>query len=166
MSEISANALAAIDAINLKYIEALDSKEMNKWLDVFSEDDTASYICISRENVNRGLPLALMMDDCKARLYDRVTYIEQIWAGTFEDYQTRHFVQRVRAEQIDDSGFRVLSNFSVLYTPGNAGGSGVLATGVYEDEIRLNSSQNDGRILSRRAVLDTTVLPRYLVYPL
>src|SRR5260370_37199134 len=105
MSEVSANALAVIDAINLKYVDALDSKEMNKWLDVFSEDDIASYICISRENVDRGLPLALMMDDCKARLYDRVTYITKIWAGTFEDYRTRHFVQRVRAEQISDSGF-------------------------------------------------------------
>jgi 3-phenylpropionate/cinnamic acid dioxygenase small subunit len=166
MSEINVNALAAIDAINLKYIEALDSKEMNKWLDVFSEDDIASYICTSRENVERGLPLALMMDDCRARLYDRVTYITKIWAGTFEDYQTRHFVQRVRAEQIYDLGFRVWSNFSVLYTPENAGSSGVLATGVYEDEIRLGSCQSDARMLSRRVVLDTTVLPRYLVYPL
>jgi 3-phenylpropionate/cinnamic acid dioxygenase small subunit len=166
MNEISANALTAIDAVNLKYIEALDRKEMNKWLDVFSDDDMASYICISRENVNRGLPLALMMDDCKARLFDRVTYITKIWAGTFEDYQTRHFVQRVRAEQISDLDFKVWSNFSVLYTPENAGGSGVLATGVYEDEIRLISSHSDGRIFSRRAVLDTTVLPRYLVYPL
>ena len=166
MSEISANALAAIDAINLKYIEALDSKEMNRWLDAFSEDDAASYICISRENVERGLPLALMMDDCRARLFDRVTYVTKIWAGTFEDYQTRHFVQLVRAEQICDSDFKVWSNFSVLYTPESTGGSGVLATGVYEDEIRLTSSQSDGRIFSRRAVLDTTVLPRYLVYPL
>ncbi|MGF7000704.1 aromatic-ring-hydroxylating dioxygenase subunit beta [Paraburkholderia sp. GAS32] len=166
MSEISANALAAIDAINLKYVEALDSKEMNKWLDAFSGDDIASYICISRENVNRGLPLALMMDDCKARLFDRVTYITKIWAGTFEDYQTRHFVQRVRAERISDLDFKVWSNFSVLYTPDNGGSSGVLATGVYEDEIRLTSDQSGARILSRRAVLDTTVLPRYLVYPL
>ena len=166
MSEISANALAAIDAINLKYVEALDSKEMNKWLDVFSDDDIASYICTSRENVDRGLPLALMMDDCKARLFDRVTYVTKIWAGTFEDYQTRHFVQRVRAERISDSDFKVWSNFLVLYTPNSAGSSGVLATGVYEDVIRLASSQNEARILSRRAVLDTTVLPRYLVYPL
>jgi 3-phenylpropionate/cinnamic acid dioxygenase small subunit len=166
MSEVNVNALAAIDAINLKYIEALDTKEMNKWLDVFSDDDVASYICIARENVNRGLPLALMMDDCRARLFDRVTYVTKIWAGTFEDYQTRHFVQRVRAEHISDSDFKVWSNFSVLYTPESAGGSGVLAAGVYEDEIRLNSGQSDGRILSRRAVVDTTVLPRYLVYPL
>ena len=41
----------------------------------------------------------------------------------------------------------------------------VLAAGRYLDKVRL--SENGGaKFLSRRAELDTSVLPRYLVYPI
>src|SRR3546814_15656337 len=77
-----------------------------------------------------------MYDDCHARLLDRVTYITKIWAGTFQDYRTRHFVQRVAADRIDDNTWKARSNFSVFMTPEDSGVSEVLATGQYEDLVR------------------------------
>lgn len=163
MIELEVEQLAEIDALLLRYIDALDGKDMNRWLDTFAEEDEASYICISRENLDRGLSLGFMYDDCRARLQDRVTFVTQIWAGTFQDYRTRHFVQRVAAEPIDAASLKVRSNFTIIMTPEDSGVSGVLSAGIYDDVIRIGNGAP--RILSRNAVLDTSVLPRYLVYP-
>lgn len=157
-------ALAQIDQILLEHITALDRKDMKRWLATFVEDDDAGYFCLSQENAEQGFALGFMYDDCHARLRDRVTFVTKIWAGTFQDYRTRHFVQRVETEEIGNGDVAVKSNFNVFMTPEDTGVSEVLATGVYDDVIRLGNGQ--ARILTRRALLDTSVLPRYLVYPL
>jgi len=56
----------------------------------------------------------------------------------------------------------VLTNFMVAYT-NRRGGSEILVTGVYDDEIAGDG--NGARFVSKRAILDTVTTPRYLVYP-
>jgi len=154
-------ALQQIDALQTRYIAALDSKDMAGWLDTFASD--GSYICIANENEESGLPLALMMDDCHERLEDRVTYVTKVWAGTFEDYQTRHFVQRIACTPKGGDLYETVSNFTVFYTD-SAGNTGTLVCGRYVDKIVLGSG--GAKLKSRRAVMDTNVAPRYIVYPL
>lgn len=165
MTELTESFSRSLDALLVADADALDSKDMGRWLANYADEVDASYICLSRENEEQGLAIGFMYDDCRARLLDRVTYITQIWAGTFQDYRTRHFVQRVASERVDGQTWKVRSNFSVFMTPEDSGVSEVLATGQYEDLVR---EQADGsiRLLSRRSLLDTTVLPRYLVYPI
>ncbi len=158
---MTADVLAQIDALQTSYIAALDSKNMQGWLDSFAAD--GSYICIAAENEEQGLPLALMMDDCHERLEDRVTYVTKVWAGTFEDYQTRHFVQRIACTPKGGDLYNTVSNFSVFYTD-SAGNTGILVTGRYVDEIAVNGT--GAKLKSRRAVMDTNVAPRYIVYPI
>jgi hypothetical protein len=50
-------------------------------------------------------------------------------------------------------------------TPQDTGVTQVLAAGQYLDTVRL-SDNGSAKLLSRRAELDTSVLPRYLVYPI
>ena len=154
-------ALQQIDALLINYIAALDSKDMSGWLDTFASD--GSYICIANENEQSGLPLALMMDDCHERLEDRVTYVTKVWAGTFEDYQTRHFVQRVNCTPKGGDLYETVSNFTVFYTD-SAGNTGTLVGGRYVDQIVLGNG--GAKLKSRRAVMDTNVAPRYIVYPI
>lgn len=154
-------ALQQIDALQMSYIAALDSKDMHGWLDTFASD--GSYVCIANENEESGLPLALMMDDCHERLEDRVTYVTKVWAGTFEDYQTRHFVQRVSCTPKGGDLYETVSNFTVFYTD-SAGNTGTLVCGRYVDEVVVNGS--GAKLKSRRAVMDTNVAPRYIVYPI
>jgi salicylate 5-hydroxylase small subunit len=161
---LDSQALMQIDQILLDHIAALDGKDMKRWLGTFVEDDKAGYFCLSQENAEQGLALGFMYDDCHARLRDRVTFVTEIWAGTFQDYRTRHFVQRVETAEIGNGDVAVKSNFSVFMTPEDTGVSEILATGVYDDVIRLGNGS--ARILTRRALLDTSVLPRYLVYPI
>lgn len=154
-------ALQQIDALQMSYIAALDNKDMQGWLDSFTAD--GSYVCIANENEESGLPLALMMDDCHERLEDRVTYVTKVWAGTFEDYQTRHFVQRIACTPKGGDLYETVSNFTVFYTD-SAGNTGTLVCGRYVDEIVVNGS--GAKLKSRRAVMDTNVAPRYIVYPI
>lgn len=154
----------ALDRLLLADAQALDSKDMKRWLSNYAEEEEASYYCRSAENTENGLELGFMFDDRRARLEDRVTYVNEIWAGTFQDYRTRHFVQRIGHERIDGKTVTVHSNFAVFMTPEDTGITQVLAAGRYLDTVRL-ADGGDAKLLSRRAELDTSVLPRYLVYP-
>jgi 3-phenylpropionate/cinnamic acid dioxygenase small subunit len=152
--------LAAMDALQMKYLGALDRRDFDAWLDCFA--DEAAYVCISRENHEAGLPVAMMMDDTRARLRDRVRFIKEVWSGTYEDYATRHFVQRIDSKLLDKSYVSVITNFMVSYT-NRRGGSDLLVTGVYEDTVDVKGGTP--RFVSKRAILDTVTTPRYLVYP-
>lgn len=152
---------ARIDRLQTNYVRALDQRAWQTWLDCFAAD--GRYVCIHGENVTQGLPLAIMLDDCRERLLDRVKFIEEVWAGTFEEYQTRHFVQRLTCEHSGENLYAVTSNFLVSYTAAD-GRSDILVAGSYEDVV---AAGDDGlRFRSKRAVLDTTSTPRYLVYPI
>ena len=153
-------SLPSIDDLQMKYIAALDRRDLDAWLACFASE--ASYVCITRENHDAELPVALMLDDTGARLKDRVKFVKEVWSGTFEDYATRHFVQRIESSQNARGRAKVSTNFMVSYT-NRRGGSDILVTGVYEDEIDL--AGDEPRFFSKRAILDTVTTPRYLVYP-
>ena len=74
------DVLRRIDDLQLTYIDALDSKDMAGWLHTFQEN-AAEYYVIPREHVEDNLPLSLLHDDCRARLLDRVNFIDTVWAG-------------------------------------------------------------------------------------
>lgn len=162
MSTNMQEVLTQIDELQNRYISALGAKDMQGWADTFTKTDAASYICRSAENEAQGWPIALMLDDCRARIEDRITFVTQVWKGTFQDYRTRHFLQRLSCVQESDTTFRVRTNFSIEYTH-DPHESKTLATGVYEDVVVLEDGE--ARFQSKRAVYDTTVLPQYIVYP-
>jgi anthranilate 1,2-dioxygenase small subunit len=158
---VDAGILARVDELQMKYLAALDRHDMNAWLECFAEE--GSYACISKENHDAGLPVAMMLDDTRARLKDRVKFIDEVWSGTYEDYATRHFVQRLECSQGSGGRFNVLSNFIVSYT-NRRGGSDILVTGVYEDDIEVTGGA--ARFRAKKAIMDTVTTPRYLVYPI
>lgn len=157
---IDAAILARVDALQMQYLAALDRHDLNGWLACFADD--GSYTCITRENHDAGFPVALMLDDTGARLKDRVKFVNEVWSGTYEDYATRHFVQRLECTQAENGRLKVLSNFLVSYT-NRQGASDILVAGVYEDEVAFDTMGM--RFAAKRAILDTVTTPRYLVYP-
>lgn len=163
MSKLTSIQKEKIDALVLAYGDALDRKNMADWLACFVEEDRASYSCIAQENVENNLPIAHMLDNNHAKLVDRKKYVDEVWAGTFEDYQTRHFSQRVSAEILEDGTARVRSNFFVAWTDEQVRDSKILVVGVYEDTVDL--SGDSAKLITRRAIMDTNVPQRYLVYP-
>ena len=162
-TETLQEALAQIDELQLRYIRALDEKDMKAWLDTFSEKVQATYVCTTAESVEGKLPVAMMLDDSRGRLEDRVTFIAKIWAGTFQDYRTRHFVQRIHHER-DGELWRVRSNYQLTCTPVGRDQRVETITGVYEDVVDCSGAT--AVFLSKKAIADVAVLPRYLVYPI
>lgn len=161
MKGIDSKVRDAIERLNLDYIRALDRRDMDGWLATF--DKPASYVCIAKENEDRGLPIAYMLDDCYERLQDRVTQVTKIQPDAVEHYQPRHFTQLVDIEPMGGVIYRVETHFTVNYTPADTGRTAVLACGTYLDEVVVNG---EARFRSRRAILDTNVVPRYVAYPI
>jgi 3-phenylpropionate/cinnamic acid dioxygenase small subunit len=158
---LDAQTLIQIDALQTRYIRALDRKDMQAWLACF--DESGSYICNSRENTDGGMQLAIMLDDCRARLKDRVKFITEVWSGTFEDYDVRHFVQRLDAKELEDGMVKVESNVLVVQT-NVEGRTEILVSGLYVDTVGLAGEQPLFR--SKSAILDDVTTSRYLVYPI
>jgi len=147
----------------MRYARALDRRDMKAWAACFGATE-AHYECNSRENVESGLPLAMMLADNPRRIQDQVKAVDEVWAGTFQDYYTRHVFQRLECQEIAAGRFALESNFIVTFTNGQDGDTRVLVTGEYRDEVFFEDHQ--AKFASRRAIFDCNLVPRYLVYPI
>ena len=164
MTEIvDSGVIELVRRLERRYVDAVDSRRMDAWLDCFTED--GSYFVIGADNDADALPLCLMMDDCRERLEDRATFVDEVWAGSFEDYQTRHFIQPLTLEsEVSEPGIlRALSNFTVFATDAR-GRTSLFIAGQYRDRVRVIGE--DCRFDERRVVMDTFTTPGVIVYPL
>jgi len=159
---MDATTLAALDELQAQYVSAMDAQDMQAWMACFASAADTSYICVSAENDKRGLGIALMYDDCRARIEDRVSIVTKVWAGTYQAYRTRHFVQRVRCREAGAGRIEATSNFLIVMTP-EGGVPALLTSGVYRDVIDVRGGQ--ALLSDRRAVYDADALPRYVVFP-
>jgi 3-phenylpropionate/cinnamic acid dioxygenase small subunit len=162
MSNAALDDWRLIDELQVRYIDALDHKNMNAWLATFGAQ--GQYICTTAESEAAKLPVALIMDDCHGRLEDRVKFVDKVWAGTFQDYQTRHFVQRLECTSVDHGLYAVRTNFAVAFTRSDTGKTELFATGVYRDLVAVHEGK--GCFRSKRTITDAPMLPHYMVYPL
>ncbi len=149
-----------LDQLFGRYAWVLDNHEFEQWPKLFT--DECFYAAYSMENVERGLPLAYMLDDCRERLHDRVKYITKVWVGTVQPYRARHAIQRVSASIKGDGVYEVRANFLVGYTDVDQS-PGVLAIGYYHDVVRIEARR---ALFERKEVYIDNTPPRYLIYPL
>lgn len=163
MNTLSPDTLQQIDALQLRYIDALDKKDMDGWADTFAKDE-ASYILRTAEGEELGRDISFILDDCRARIEDRVQFVTRVWAGTFQDYQTRHIVQRLSCTQSAAGLYEMRSNLIVAFTRSDTGHTEVFVAGTYVDVIVAD--ENGAAFRSKKVIIDAPMLPHYLVYPL
>lgn len=161
MSRISSLNRELVENLNNEYIAALNDFSMDDWLSCFTQQ--GQYILTSEENIRRNLPIAFMLDDCYARLKDRVKQVMEIQYDSSEHYQMRHFTQLISATELEEGSVKTNFNFSVYYTPRDTNQTATLCVGKYEDEIVIENGL--AKFQKRVAIVDTNVLPRYVVYP-
>ncbi|TYB41255.1 hypothetical protein FXF69_36700 [Actinomadura chibensis] len=149
-----------LDELYAAYAETVDERRWERWPDLFTED--CAYAVHSLENAEHGLPLAYMLDDCRARLLDRVKFVTEVWAGTVEPYRTRHVIQRTRAAAAGEGAYRVRANVLVTYTEAD-GPPAILTSGHYDDVVRLTDA---GPLFAEKRVYLDGTPTRYLIYPL
>lgn len=163
ITQLDGHVNKLIGSLVNEYVRAVDGRQLENWINLFDED--CSYSVVTRENYDQGLPLALILDDSKDRVKDRVTYITTVWAGHYNDYYPRHIVSNVNVapSTSSDEEFDVTANFAVYITEAE-GFSRLLAVGEYLDIVKV--TDDVAKFKEKKVILDTGVLPRYFVYPL
>jgi anthranilate 1,2-dioxygenase small subunit len=140
------------------YAVFLDNLELDRWLDLFTED--AFYEVIARENYKNGLTYATMWCKGRAMLVDRVTAIREVLV--YEEHSMRHFVSGVRVDPCNNGLIGAQANFMAIRSIADASPE-ILMVGQYVDKL----VRDDGRLLfkERHCVFDNYWVPRALIVP-
>lgn len=160
VGQISARNLRfAVEEFNAEYCAVLDSGEIEKWPEFFTED--AVYRLTAKENADAGLPVGLVYAEGKAMLHDRAVAIGR--TQMFAPRYNLHVVGNVRIlQQLSATEFTAQSNFILLQTLVD-GPTTLHLAGRYFDRFVMNDK---GLLLmERQAIYDTTMIATDVVYP-
>ena len=149
----------AVQQLHAEIARVLDAGDFTRWPDFFTED--AIYLVQSRENFDRGLPLATMRLESRAMLRDRVVGATDTM---FHDpYYQRHVVGAPVILGEHDGEVEAEAAYLVVRTHRDAMPE-VLSVGRYLDRML----RVDGRWMLRRrtCIFDNDLLPNSLIYPI
>jgi len=150
---------AEIEALYARSAELLDEGPISEWPSLFAED--GSYKAVTRENIEQGWALALMLCESRAAIEDRVYAIEHL--SLTIPRRTRHLTSALRIAA-EGSAWRVQANFAVFETL--AGAQTVcFAAGLYRDKI-VREAGGALRFQERIAISDSALIRNSLVIPL
>jgi len=150
---------AEVEDLYYDYAAALDDFELERWPEFFVEE--CWYKIISRENYDRGLPLATMWCESKGMLKDRVVTIRQ--TQMFAPRTMRHIVGNVRIKSDEGAEIQSGANYVVIQTLVDDE-SRIFNTGRYLDT--LVREQGRLKFKSRICIYDTIMIPNSLIYPI
>jgi salicylate 5-hydroxylase small subunit len=156
---MDADTLLALHALYSDYAAVLDSGDFSSWPDFFTEDGI--YKLQSRENFDRGLPLATLAFESRGMLQDRVYgAAETIY---HHPYHQRHIVGLPRLLSRGDDGLRCEASYVVIRTHRDAMPE-ILSVGRYQDRVVHTA---DGlRFAERLAIFDNDLIANSLIYPI
>jgi len=150
---------AEIETLYARSAELLDEGPISEWPSLFTEG--GSYKVVTRENIEQGWALALMLCESRAAIEDRVYAIEHL--SLTIPRRTRHLTSALRIAA-EGSAWRVEANFAVFETL--AGAQTVcFAAGLYRDKI-VREAGGALRFLERTAISDSALIRNSLVIPL
>ena len=99
-----------IAELYLDYVELLDGERYADWLELFAE--TSSYLAISKENYDAGLPIATIRCDSRGMLADRLHAIQH--TAMFEPRTMRHIIGPARVRATGSGALKAEASFVVL----------------------------------------------------
>lgn len=148
----------AVQALLGDVAAALDQRELERWPAFFTED--AVYRLQSRENHERGLPLATMAFESRGMLKDRVYGAKE--TIYHDPYHQRHLLGAPRILADDGKTIRCESSYLVVRTKRDAMPE-ILSVGRYLDVLVRTP---DGlRIAERLAIFDNDLIPNSIIDP-
>jgi len=149
-----------VQSLYADYAAALDARQLERWPGFFTED--AVYRLQSRENFDRGLPLAIMAFEGRGMLKDRVFgAAETIY---HDPYSQRHVVGAPRLlTQDENDGWRCESNYVVIRTKRDAMPE-ILSVGRTLD--RIVATPEGLRFGERQVIFDNDLIPNSIIDPL
>jgi salicylate 5-hydroxylase small subunit len=137
---------------------ALDARELERWAGFFTED--AVYRLQSRENFDRGLPLALMAFESRGMLLDRAFGAKE--TIFHHPYHQRHLTGVPRVLGEDASGLRCEASYVVVRTKRDAMPE-IVSVGRYVD--RIVATPEGLRLAERLAIYDNDLIANSIIDP-
>ena len=141
------------------YAWLLDAERYDEWLELFSE--TATYQIVPRENVQLGLPAALMWCRNKDMLRDRITTLLEV--NEYDIYSARHIIGLPRFDEPVGDIVAVETPFAVYHTD-QEGVSRLFGVGAYRS--RISCAGNRLLFEANIVQLDSFSVPTLLADPL
>jgi anthranilate 1,2-dioxygenase small subunit len=148
-----------IEALNTRYIRAIDDDELEAWPELFTEK--CLYRVVTRENFARGFTLPLMECASRGMLVDRVTGYRRV--NVYEPQRYTHMLSGLTVERLDATRLATKQNYLVVRTM-VTGEMMIFSTGVYLDKIVLD--QEGVRFEERIVVQESRRVDTLLVIPL
>jgi 3-phenylpropionate/cinnamic acid dioxygenase small subunit len=158
MSQASSIDRARLRDLYDDYIALLDACDFDAWLELFLDD--SDYRIQSRENFERGLPLATVRCESRKMLADRIDAIRN--TQTFAPRNLRRFVSGIRVRRATDAGVEVGASFLVVESLEDEPTRAHMA-GSYVDVV--TSVDGALKFRSKLAVYDSPIVPISLIYP-
>jgi len=148
-----------VEALYARYAELLDEGPVKDWPSLFMED--GSYRAVTRENVERGWPLALMLCESRAAIEDRVYAIENL--SLTIPRHVRHLISGFIVSE-NGSEIAVSANFAMFETL--VGEQTVcFAAGRYRD-VLVRDADGQLRFKAKVSIADSALIRNSLVIPL
>ena len=153
------DTLLALHALYSDYAAALDARELQRWPLFFTEDGV--YKLQSRENFDRGLPLATLAFESRGMLMDRVYgAAETIY---HDPYVQRHIVGLPRLLGQDGDALRCEASYLVIRTKRDAMPE-ILSVGRYLD--RIVPTPEGLRFAERLVIFDNDLIANSIIDPI
>lgn len=137
----------------------LDDDALEGWVACFEED--AVYQVLSRENVERNLPLPLFICENKGMMRDRVLSLRK--ANVTNPHRDCHVSGLPRIVAGADGILLAQSSYALFQT-NNEGGGRLFSLGIYKDRIRIGAA--GARFVERSVIVDMFSVPTMLSTPI
>ena len=158
MTVVSDAVRHQIEALNTRYIRAIDDDVLEDWPKLFT--DPCFYRIVSRENFARNLPLSMMECASRGMLEDRVTGYRRV--NIYEPQRYTHMLSGMVIEPVDATHVRCKQNYAVIRTM-VTGEMMIFSAGVYLDRVRLG---DEAQFEERIVVQESRRVDTLLVIPL
>lgn len=149
-----------IDALYARYAELLDEGPLADWPALFHAD--AVYKVVTRENAERGWPVALLLCEGRAAIEDRVHAVENLMMTV--PRRLRHVIGALRIAPAGDARWNVGANFAAFESIAGRE-TRTFAAGRYRDVVARGG---DGtlRFAEKVTICDGDIVLNSLVVPL
>jgi anthranilate 1,2-dioxygenase small subunit len=149
-----------IEDFNTAYAAALDEQRLEDWAEMFTDD--ASYVVISRENADRGMPVGLIYCENKGMIHDRAFALKN--TEMFAPRYLRHIVGNLQVLGAEPNGeIRARANYVVVQVLFDRPDAKLHQVGVYHDRFRRVGDHL--RLAERRCVYDNLLVDNALCLP-
>ena len=158
-AKIDEAARREVEALNARYIRAIDDDRLESWPELFVEK--CLYRIVTRENFDRGFALPLMECASRGMLLDRVTGYRRV--NVYEPQRYIHMLSGLAIERLDETRLQCRQNYLVIRTM-VTGEMTIFSAGLYLDKVILG--EGGAKFEERIVVQDSRRIDTLLVIPL